>query len=266
MLKPIISVRHLGFLVDQQWLLQDISFEVQPGTFTIIMGMNGAGKSTLLKLLSGIHHPSTGEVLLEGQSLCAIQTNQLALKRAVLTQQQQLSFNMTAEEVTMMGRYPYIKPCPSPLDKEIVQNSMQRMGITHLAKRYYHTLSGGEAQKVQMSRVLSQIGSATADNPKILLLDEPVSHLDIQYQYQFLDVTKQLTNEYVTVIAVLHDINLAIRYADHILFLKKGQLVHKLEEPASINSNIIQDVFGIHTSIISHPETHDPVILVSPTT
>ncbi len=261
--KPAISTYDLGFRANDQWLLKDVSFNVPPGTFSIIMGMNGAGKSTLLKLLSGITHPSSGSVMLEGQSLHHIPAKKLALKRAVLSQHHHLSFHITAEEVVMMGRYPYMHSHPSAEDIAIVKSSMQRMDIMHLAKRYYHTLSGGEAQKVQMSRVLSQIGITGPDSRKLLLLDEPVSHLDVKYQYQFLEVAKQLTNEYVTVIAVLHDINLSVRYADHILFLKEGRLVHRLDDPAAISSEIIGDVFGINSTIVRHPGINHPVVLVS---
>lgn len=253
----MISLQNIGYKADQKWLLQNVGFQVQPGEFVVIMGMNGAGKSTLLKLLSGIMKPSAGSIHYEDQPLHSFSAEKLATKRAVLSQQHNLSFNITVEEVVLMGRYPYMDNQPTIADKEIILQSMERMGIAHLANRYYHTLSGGEAQKVQMSRVLSQIGNTDSDNQKILLLDEPVSHLDIKYQYQLLRVAKQLTSQFVTVIAVLHD----IVYADRILFLKDGHLLHNLDQPSAITCNIIDTVFDISSTIIQDPMNNRPIVL-----
>ncbi len=257
----MISLQNIGYKADQKWLLQNVSFGIEPGEFVVIMGMNGAGKSTLLKLLSGIMKPSAGSIHYENKPLHSFSPEALSTKRAVLSQQHSLSFNVTVEEVVLMGRYPYMDNQPTGTDKKMIRQSMDRMGIAHLANRYYHTLSGGEAQKVQMSRVLSQIGNTDADNQKILLLDEPVSHLDIKYQYQLLRVAKQLTSQFVTVIAVLHDINLATVYADRILFLKDGQLLYNLDHPSTISCNIIDTVFDINSTIIQDPLNNRPIVL-----
>jgi len=257
----MIRLQHVGYKVDRKWLLQDVDITVPPGEFVVIMGMNGAGKSTLLKLVSGIMKPSEGSIYYGDKPLASFSTETLAARRAVLSQQHNLSFNITVEELVLMGRYPYMENRPAAADNDMIKQSMERMGITHLAKRYYNTLSGGEAQKVQMSRVLSQIGHTDVENPKILLLDEPVSHLDIKYQYQLLRVARQLTDRFVTVIAVLHDINLAAMYADRILFLKDGRLLYDLDKPASVTSNIIDTVFDTSSTIIRDPQNNRPVVL-----
>jgi iron complex transport system ATP-binding protein len=137
---------------------------------------------------------------------------------------------------------------------------MKKMEVTDFRNRDYNTLSGGEGQKVQMSRVLAQIHDKTETSSKLLFLDEPVSHLDIKYQFQLLQVAKDFNSHNTTVIAILHDINLALSFADRILFMKQGKIYHDLNEIHHISSEIIEEVFDVKCRII-YPEDNRPVVL-----
>lgn len=246
----MIEAKNIGYAVGNTFLVNDISLKVLSGEFVVIMGANGAGKSTLLKMLAGSLQPTVGEISMNEKSLKEFSTEELAVKRAVLSQQYAIVFPSTAKDIVTIGRYPYFNNKPSATDERIIQQCMQQMEVTVLAERDYNTLSGGEAQKVQMSRVLAQIGEPEQAKDKILFLDEPVSHLDIKYQHQLLQVAKSLCSHHVAVIAVLHDINLAVKYASKILFMKNGQLITTLNHPHEISTNITHEVFDVDAKII----------------
>ena len=232
-------------------MLHQTSVQFDPDRFHVIMGANGAGKSTLLKLLAGEHKPTSGTIEIDGRNINTFSKKELAKKRAVLSQHLQLSFPISAEEVVLMGRYPYFSSHPKPIDRAIFKRAMETMEIMHLAERDYSTLSGGEAQKVQMSRVLAQIGDVQSGEKKVLFLDEPVSHLDVKFQYQLLKAARDLCKQQVTVIAILHDINLAISFADRFLFMKTGRVVYDVNDITGITPGIIQEVFDISSSVFT---------------
>jgi iron complex transport system ATP-binding protein len=250
----MIEVQHVSFAVNKKILVNEVSLFVEPGEFVVIMGPNGAGKSTLLKMMSGALPPTKGKILLKGKDLATYKTDQLAKQRAVLSQHYEISFPLSAREIVMMGRYPYFNSFPRAEDEAIVTNRMERMQVTDLGDRSYQTLSGGEAQKVQMSRVLAQIGDTGENEQKLLLLDEPVSHLDVKYQHQLLAVAKECCKKQVAVIAVLHDINLAIKYADRILFMKQASVIKNLAKHEPLTSELLESIFDIKCRIIDLPE------------
>jgi iron complex transport system ATP-binding protein len=256
----MISTANISFSVKQRELLKPTTVAFAPARFHVIMGANGAGKSTLLKLLADDLRPSSGQILYGSTDSQTLGKKLLARKRAVLSQHYLLNFPITVEEVVLMGRYPYFEVQPSARDLEICTQAMQLMEVEELLYRDYNTLSGGEAQKVQMSRVLAQIWPETNEE-KVLFLDEPVSHLDIKYQHQLLQVAKNLCSQRITVIAILHDINLALSFADRILFLKKGKLIQDLTDPGQINTEIIKETFGISARIIQDGQRQRPIII-----
>ncbi len=214
------------------------------------MGANGAGKTTLLRLLAGNLRPTEGEVFLFDKPVRTYPKEELARKRAVLSQHYQIAFPIGVNDIVMMGRYPFFKTTPSKHDREICADVIQVMNSEELYTREYNTLSGGEAQKIQMGRVLAQIWEAKEDDEKILFLDEPVSHLDVKYQHQLLQTAKEWCGKHVTVIAILHDINLALLYADRIIFLKGGNLVHDMQRPSEITSAVIKQVFDVDAKVM----------------
>jgi iron complex transport system ATP-binding protein len=257
----MISAKGLSFRVGKKVLLQPTDIHFEEGRFHVIMGANGAGKSTLLKVLSGDQEPSTGNVSLGGKDLAAFGKKALALKRAVLSQHYHVAFPITVHDVVLMGRYPFYDVNPTAQDRLVCQKALALMEVEKFANRDYTTLSGGEAQKVQMSRVLAQIWNEAGEVGKVLFLDEPVSHLDVKYQYQLMRIAKDFCQQKTTVIAILHDINLAIAFADRILFMKEGEIRHVVEDAGQLTPAIIEDTFGV-PSMILHESSHPRPIVV----
>ena len=220
----MLEIKNGGFAVGNKWLLRDISYRFLPGKCYMICGPNGAGKSTLIKLLSLVASPDTGEVLYNNAKVDYKKKEAYSKYRAVLSQQVDISFPLEVEEVVMMGRYPHFKVNPTKKDVEICEEVMALQNLQPFRKRNFLTLSGGEKQRVQFTRVLAQIWQMPAEGSRILLLDEPISSLDIKYQFDFLQHVKQFLNSNTIVIAVLHDLNLALNYADEILLLHEGKL------------------------------------------
>jgi iron complex transport system ATP-binding protein len=248
----MIDIINCSFQIQDKFLLKEINCSISPNEFVVIMGSNGAGKSTLLKLMSGLLSASNGDLFVDNMLIKKYSSMELALKRAVLSQHYEIAFPLSVKEIILMGRYPYFKTNPSQRDEAIVRTVMEQMGIVDLADRRYQTLSGGEAQKVQMCRVLAQINGTEQKN-RFLLLDEPVSHLDIKYQHHLLEIAKTIVNPYTTVIAVLHDINIALKFADRILFMKEGRIVHLHQKSDSLDLSVIKNVFDVDATIINAP-------------
>ena len=257
----MVEAKKITYKIGNAFLLKETSARFDAGLFHVIMGANGAGKSTLLKLLSGELKPTVGDVVFDEANLRRYSKNDLAKRRAVLSQHYHLAFPVTVEEVILMGRYPYFITKPSANDEAICKEAAALMDVSHLLQRDYTTLSGGEAQKVQMSRVLSQIWSDKNEEGKVLFLDEPVSHLDVKYQHQLMKVAKDLCNNGTTVIAVLHDINLAIRFADKLLMMKEGTILYDVANPVHLTPAMLQETFGIHPQIIRLPQMDKPFVL-----
>jgi iron complex transport system ATP-binding protein len=257
----MVRAEGISFSIGKKQLLKPTTLSFEEGKFHVIMGANGAGKSTLLKILSGDQEPTEGRVYVEEKLLSSYSKKELALKRAVLSQHYHLAFPITVNEIVLMGRYPFFNVNPSAKDRIICGKAMALMEVEDFAERDYTTLSGGEAQKVQMSRVLSQIWNEGGEERKVLFLDEPVSHLDVKYQYQLMRIAKEFCQQNTMVIAILHDINLAISFADRILFMKEGEVKHIVENAIHITSAIIEDTFGV-SSVILHNEKHPKPIVI----
>lgn len=257
----MLSAVNLSYKVGSKFLLKETAVQFEAGRFHVIMGANGAGKSTLLKLLSGELKPSSGEVVLDGKGLSDYSKMRLATKRAVLSQHYHLAFPITVEEIVLMGRYPYFVTRPSASDRSICNQTVALMNVEHLLDRDYTTLSGGEAQKVQMSRVLAQIWNEENAEQRLLFLDEPVSHLDVKYQHQLMKVARELCSNGTAVIAVLHDINLAINFADRLLLMKEGRIVYALNDAVSLTEEMLQDVFDIRPTIVQTPQRQKPFVI-----
>lgn len=251
----------ISFAVKHRLLVAETSLLFKPDTFHVIMGANGAGKSTLLKMLAGNLKPGSGTVFLNETALNAYTKKSLAQRRAVLSQHYHIAFPLLVNDFVLMGRYPYYDTNPAPHDLSICKQVMQWMQVEDFKDRDYNTLSGGEAQKVQMSRVLAQIWPDEKDVQKVLFLDEPVSHLDVKYQHQLLQVAKVLCQKSITVIAVLHDINLALSFADRILFMKNGAVLYDLAAPYAITPKIIDDTFDMQSKIIRLAEKDKPIVV-----
>jgi len=246
----MVEIKNAGYAVGKKWLLENISYQFFPRKCYMICGPNGAGKSTLMKLLSLLSIPDVGEVFYNNTKINYTNKEGYSKYRAVLSQQVDISFPMEVEEVVMMGRYPHFKIKPSKEDIEICDEVIELQNLQSFRKRNFLTLSGGERQRVQFARVLSQIWKAPEQGSRILLLDEPISSLDIKYQFDFLKHVQQFLNERTIIIAVLHDLNLALNYADEILLLNKGKLFSSgkpgdVLSPENINA-VFQLEFKLH--------------------
>ncbi|RTQ49127.1 heme ABC transporter ATP-binding protein [Hymenobacter gummosus] len=257
----MFDVQNLSYLAGRRPLLRDVSLQARPGELLAVVGANGAGKSTLLRLLSGDLAPSAGSVRFEGRELRAIPGPALARRRAVLTQQHSLTLAFSVQELVLMGRYPYFRGQPSAHDHRVVAQALQLVGLTPLAGRSYPTLSGGEQQRAQLARVLAQVWEAEAG---FLLLDEPLTGLDLNHQHHTLDVARALVQHGFGVVAVLHDLNLAAQYADQLVLLRQGQVVAAGAPAAVLTPAHIRHAFAIEVELLPHPTLGSPLIVPVP--
>lgn len=257
----MLEIQKLYYKIGPQSILEDISACIRPGQLTVLLGANGAGKSTLLKVLAGENKPFRGSVTLKGRAISSHRPQELALRRAVLTQQYSLSLPFRCREVVMMGRYPHFKQTPSCSDQELVRLAMEEMMVEQLADRWFHTLSGGEQQRVQMARVLAQLYPLASVATKFLLLDEPTSSMDCLQQQLCLRKAKELAQAGCTVVVVLHDLNLAAQYADQVLLLKNGKLLKAGASAEVFQPDLIRQAYGYEVEIIYHNGVDFPILL-----
>ena len=257
----MLSTKNISYSIGKKEILKNISIDFLPGEFNMILGPNGSGKSTFLKIFSGELKPNEGEVFVDAQQLSTFKKEVLAKVRAVMTQQPELSFPLMVEEVVMMGRYPHFTFNPNKKDIDICHEVMERMNLISFKERNYLTLSGGEKQRVQYARVLAQIWEKPTEGYRYLFLDEPLTSLDINYQQEFLQIAREFTNEGTVLIAVIHDINLAIQYADKLFFLKEGELIAHGNPKDILDEALIKRVFNVKASIINNPVTNNPLVV-----
>jgi len=252
----MIQTDNLSYKAGARYLVKDVSLDVQPGTLHLIIGANGAGKSTLIKLMSGQLQPSAGSVSYAGKTLAGYSFAQMACIRAVLSQSLEFSFPMKVDEVVMMGRYPHFTGSPKSKDLDACASAMDYFNVTDLANRDYATLSGGEKQRVHFARVLAQIWYPTPNQYRYLFLDEPLTFLDVHYQHQFMQHVKDLLkmNDLV-VLGVVHDLNLAAKFADKITLLNEGQVFATGNSTDVLTAKNLETIFHTTPDIISHKGT-----------
>jgi iron complex transport system ATP-binding protein len=254
----MLTVENVTYKAGSRALVKAVSFAVHPGEIMVVLGANGAGKSSLMRLLSGEKKPSEGSIYLSGKLLKSYPAKELALKRAIMNQQNIINLDFLAQEIVQMGRYPHYRNQPSLHDWDIINQVMAVTGTTHLAEQSFLTLSGGEQQRVHLARVLAQIWDIPG---ALLLLDEPVSGMDIQYQQQTLSLAAMLAKKGFIVVAILHDINLASQYADNILMLKNGRKWYQGTPAEVLNAKSIYDVFETEADVFTNPHTLKQLIM-----
>lgn len=213
----ILSVEGLAFNYPGRSVIRDISFSISKGEFLAILGVNGAGKSTLLKCISRILQPHLGTVCIKGQDVSRLNRRELAKKIGYVAQRNE-SVRSTVFDTVLLGRKPYIHWEASREDLEITEEVLEMLGLSGYALRYLNELSGGEQQKVIIARALAQ-------KPDLLLLDEPTSSLDLKNQLEVARIIKKVVKEQqIAAVVTMHDLNLAIRFADKFLLLKNGEV------------------------------------------
>lgn len=248
----MLCARNLGFKVGSKSLLEDINCQFLPGKTNLIIGPNGAGKSTLIRLLSGQLRPTSGEVFYGKTNIRNIPAGELARRRALLSQNVELAFPLRVSEVVMMGRYPHFSYRPSARDYDLCAEAMQFFDVAGLAERDYLTLSGGEMQRVHFARVAAQIRDTPEQEPCYLLLDEPLTYLDIYYQIDFMDKLTELVRQQqnLVVVGVVHDLNLAGKYADQVIMLQGGRMVLQGTKNEVLTRAHIREVYNMDVEVI----------------
>ncbi|MBB6328368.1 iron complex transport system ATP-binding protein [Algoriphagus iocasae] len=243
----MITLENLSFEKSGKQLVQDVSANFEKGKMHLILGPNGAGKSTLIKLISGELKPSNGTVLMDEKNLHHISIKEQAKIRAVLSQNIELSFPLDVSQVVLMGRFPHYEGSPNSLDMRICEESMKLFRVDEMRDRNYLTLSGGEKQRVQFARVFAQIWQPVQGKSRLLLLDEPLTFLDVFYQYDLMDKIREfmVENPDLTVLGVVHDLNIAAKYSDTIMLLKNSKVFAKGASDDVLNEKNIYEVFGV---------------------
>ena len=245
----MMEIKHLSYhYKGYPQVLNDVSFDIEPGKFLAILGNNGVGKSTLLKCFNHILKPDAGEVLLDGQNLLKMSGREVA-KQVAFVSQSVPSTQMTVHDVVMLGRRPYMKWGFTPEDHAIVHEAMDRLGLNAMRGRFLGQLSGGEKQKVMLARALAQ-------QPKALLLDEPTSALDIQNQYQVLKIVRDICHkDNMVAVVVIHDLNLALRFCDHFLLLNDGNVLRHGDR-SILDSTALKEVYGVDAKVVEIEGRH----------
>lgn len=222
----MLSARDLTYRIGGRRLLDRVSVDFAPGAVSMIVGANGAGKSTLIKALCRSVHPDAGEVRYGNRSLAQWRDEDLARVRGVLSQNLELPFPLRVKDVVMMGRNPHFIGAPTAHDVQVCAESMHHFDVLAWADRDYLSLSGGERQRVHFARVMAQIWESRAGESRYLLLDEPLTYLDIRHQFEFLRHVRHFASHGdLVVVAVVHDLNLAARHADHVVLMADARVL-----------------------------------------
>jgi iron complex transport system ATP-binding protein len=240
----ILEVESVSFSYSSRLVLRDIRFKVERGEILVILGPNGVGKTTLLKCMNAILHPDTGTVLVDGESVLSLDSSEIARLIGYVAQYTERS-RLTVFDAILMGRHPYVSWKVSKKDLTTVDAAVKLLGLGHLALRYIDQMSGGELQKVAIARALVQ-------EPRLLLLDEPTSNLDLKNQVEILNLLRRIVREHgVSAVMTMHDLNKALRYADKYLFLKDG-MIFGAGKVGEVTAEMVQAVYGLPVQIHSY--------------
>ncbi|MDF3057054.1 MAG: hemin transporter ATP-binding protein [Rariglobus sp.] len=267
-MKPVLTATDLVVRRGDHTLLDRVSLALAPGRVTAVVGPNGAGKSTLLRLLSGELSPDGGLVRFLDRPLSAWPAAELARHRAVLPQESDLHFPFRVEEVVRLGRIPHSGGGDSAADHALARTLLARVDLTAFADRFYPTLSGGEKQRVHLARALAQLQPDPAAPPpaaRALLLDEPTASLDLAHQHAVLALARDLARrEHVAVLAILHDLNLVLAYADDLVVLSRGRVAASGPVASTLAPTLIHEVFRIPARLIDLGDGTPHQLLLGP--
>ncbi|MES2557319.1 MAG: ATP-binding cassette domain-containing protein [Bacteroidota bacterium] len=255
----MILAENISFQVGKACLLNRASFRFDKPEFIAVIGPNGAGKSTLLQLLSGFYKPTTGSVLINGKGTHLWSASEFAHFRAYLQQQQSVFESFTVEDVLMMGRTIHVVSKPGTADLELVNQMLVQLGLYERRMQAFNHLSGGEQQRIQFARTLLQLKDPATESlaGKTLFLDEPLNNLDLYYQYNLLQLARtNVVEQQGTVIAVLHDINMAYQFADRVIVLSNGNTICDAPADEALSPELLSAVYNMN--IQKHESGNQP--------
>jgi ABC-type cobalamin/Fe3+-siderophores transport system ATPase subunit len=251
-----LGVENVTTKYDHRVISQNLSIEIPDQSFTVIIGPNACGKSTLLRTLSNLIKPSAGHVLLDGKKISTYKSKEVAKKLGLLPQSSTAPDGITVANLVAHGRYPYQNLIQqwTEADEHAVMTAMELTNTTELANRYVDELSGGQRQRVWVAMVLAQ-------QTPLLLLDEPTTYLDISHQIELLELFTDLNKQGNTLVAVLHDLNQAARYATHLIAMKAGKVIAQGNPSYIVTEELVEEVFDLKCKVIKDPVTHTPLIV-----
>lgn len=253
-----LDVASVDVRIDGTLIIDGVDWAVPPGSLAALIGPNGAGKSTLLRAIAAVENPDAGAVAFDGQDLAGMARKARARLVSFVEQDAVTELTLTAREVVALGRTPHqaMWQEESRRDRSIVADALQVAGVTEFAERDFTSLSGGERQRVLLAKALAQ-------QPRLLLLDEPTNHLDISAGLATLELLRGLADTGVTVLAALHDLNLALATSDHILVLHRGRVVAAGPTLTTLTPELIREVYGVRADLLPHPATGKPMVAFS---
>lgn len=247
----MFSVRHLSFSYSSRRIFHGVNLDLPTGSICGVLGVNGAGKSTFLKCLNRVLEPDGGEITLKGRDIRAMARRHIARSIAYVPQSSSAT-PLTVFDTVLLGRKPYIKWAPSAHDMALVESLLTTMKLSHLALRPTHMLSGGELQKVTIARALAQ-------EPDLLLMDEPTSSLDLKNQIAVMDLILETVSRHtLSAVVTMHDLNQAFRYADYFLMLKEGR-VHAFCHRKNVTPEMVREIYDVEV-IFERVQNHTVVV------
>lgn len=255
----MIEITGVSKAYGRQYVLKDVHWRVQAGEFWGLIGPNGSGKTTLLNLISGVEQPDTGSIKLDGEPLPSYTRKSLSRKMAVLQQDGLPRVAYPVREVVEMGRFPYQDWRGREKHEDnvrLVEGIMEKLELTELADRPLSVLSGGQRQRAALGKVMAQ-------QPELVLLDEPTTYLDLRYQIQFMElIADWQKQDGLTVVSVLHDLNLAALFCDQLLVISEGRIVTQGPPDEVLTEKMIEEVFGVKSHLVVHPDKKTPQLLL----
>ncbi|ANS76184.1 iron-dicitrate transporter ATP-binding subunit [Paenibacillus yonginensis] len=252
-----LQTAHLDIAYEERLIVEDLNIKIPDGKITALVGANGSGKSTILKTMARIHGPKNGSVLLNGKSIHKQSTREVAKQLAILPQNPTAPDGLTVYELVSYGRFPYQKGfgSMSAQDRQVIEWAIEVTGMSAFAERPIEQLSGGQRQRAWIAMALAQ-------ETGILFLDEPTTFLDMAHQLEVLELLEELNAEQNrTIVMVVHDLNHASRYAQHMIAIKSGKAVAEGAPTEVMTPEVLQEVFGIEADIIIDPRSGVPLCL-----